>query len=172
MNDQVLETKDEIAAVENGHIVAFNFVESALSDLKEKYGDVAKFDVSTAPALKATKQELAELASYRINLEKKRKELKEPILARGKLLDEEAKRIAAKLAELEDPIKAKVATEEKRLADIKAEEDRKEALRVEAIERRLSEIREYPLKLLGKPLIALRAGKIGRTLQAVCIRKN
>lgn len=161
MNDQVLETKDEIAQSGENQIVEFNIIEAAIAVLKELYGDTSKFDVSTPAALKKTKQELSDLASYRINLEKARVKEKAPHIAKGIFIDDEAKRIQSKIAEIEDPIRAKVKAEEKRLADIKAEEERFEALRVEGHERQLASIREWPLDLVGADLESLRKGREG-----------
>jgi hypothetical protein len=146
-----------IAAVKDGHIVAFSQTEAALAELALAYGNPAVFDVTTDDGMKAAKAGRKELMRYRTSLEAKRKELKAPILARGKLLDDEAKRITAELAKLEGPLDAHITAEETRIAEAVAAAERAEAERVAELQSRLARIREVPRNMIGAPLEGLKA---------------
>ena len=132
----------------NTAIEEYSPIEAAISDLSSRHKGVV-FDVTKPEQLKAAKAAAKDIAQYRIALEKKRVELKADVLDRGRLIDGEAKRIAAKLAELEDPIVDQIKAEERRIeaeraAAIKAEEERiaaEERARKEAEEKRLAEER-------------------------------
>lgn len=144
------ETLDgEIAVINGGQVVAFNKTEAALADLKKRFSGV-RYAVELPEVMKEAKAAHKEIAGYRIALEKRRKELKAPVLERGRLIDSEAERITAELVALEKPIKLQIDAEEKRLADIKAEAERKERERVEALQLELSFIRSLPSVMIGK----------------------
>ena len=99
-------------------IVEYRKTEAALAALADKYKD-AVFPVDTAKGMASAKEARAEVRGYRVDLEKKRKELKADVLERGRMIDGEAKRITEALEALENPIDGQ----------IKAEESRKEAER-------------------------------------------
>ncbi|MDI1301986.1 MAG: hypothetical protein PSX71_08785 [bacterium] len=124
-------------------IVEYSATEQALAELRTRY-EVAVFDVSTGKGLDAAKAARAEIRGYRVSLEKMRVELKAPVIAHGKLLDDEAKRITAALVELEDPIDAIIKAEEKRKQEEKAERDRIEAARIADIRAKIAAIVASP----------------------------
>jgi hypothetical protein len=124
-------------------IVEYTATEQALAELRTRY-EVAVFDVSTSKGLDAAKAARAEIRGYRVSLEKMRVELKAPVIAHGKLLDDEAKRITAALVELEDPIDAIIKAEEKRKQEEKVERDRIEAARIAEIRAKVAAIVASP----------------------------
>lgn len=155
---EIIETQESelIAAVKDGHIVAFSATEAALAELAFLYGNPERFDVVTSDGMKAAKAARKELVSYRTALEAKRKELKAPILARGKLLDDEAKRITGELLKLEQPLDAHITAEETRIAEAEALAARLEAKRVADLQARLAKIREIPQAVMGGALDDMR----------------
>jgi len=128
-------------------ITEYQPIAAALAGI-EKYRGVV-FDVATQKGLIEAKAAQREVAAPRIALEKARKKLKEEVLERGRLIDGEAKRIADKIAEIEEPLKAQIEAEERREqeareAAVRAEQERlaaEERARREAEERRLAEER-------------------------------
>ena len=93
-------------------ITEYNPITAALASI-EKYRGVV-LDVSTDKGMKEAKAIHREVAAPRIALEKARKQLKEDVLERGRLIDGEAKRIASQIAAIEDPIKSQIEAEERR----------------------------------------------------------
>lgn len=121
-------------------IVEYSKTEQALSDLRHRYTD-AKYEVNTADGLKQAKSGRAEIRGYRINLEKMRKDIKAPALARCRLIDAEASRITDELIYLEAPIDSQIKEEEGRQEKDREEKIRAELKRVEDIQDRLAELR-------------------------------
>lgn len=128
-------------------IQEYSATEAALAVLGKKYANVV-FDVTTPKGMAAAKASRAELRKYRIDLEKKRVEIKAPALKRSQEIDSEARRITASLSDLEDPIDQQIKTEENKAeiarqaaerAAKEAEEARLAAERAE-LDRRAAEI--------------------------------
>lgn len=130
-------------------ISEYSKTEAALADLKSRYAGV-EFEIATTAGMNSAKAARAELRGYRVNLEKKRKEIKAPALERCNLIDTEARRITAALLELEDPIDELIKQEEARKDAERAERARQEAARIAAIRAKIDAIRSAPLNLLGK----------------------
>lgn len=126
-------------------IVEYTQTEAALAELRMKYADVV-FDVATTKGMTEAKAARAELRTLRVNLEAKRKEIKAPALKRCAEIDTEAKRITAELAEMEDPIDAAIKAEESRKEHEKAEKERLDRERTEALNRRFDAIKALPLR--------------------------
>jgi len=128
-------------------ITEYQPIAAALAGIEKFRGIV--FDVSTQQGMRDAKAAQREVAAPRIALEKVRKQLKEDVLERGRLIDGEAKRIAAKIEEIEGPIKAQIEAEERREqeareAAVRAEQERlaaEERARRQAEENRLAEER-------------------------------
>jgi len=125
-------------------IAEYNPIATALASVEKYRGLVC--DVTTAKGMADAKAAQREVGALRIALEKTRKKVKEEVVARGKLIDGEANRIFARIAEIEDPIKTQIEAEERRAeearqAAIIAEQNRlaeKEAARKRAEEERLA----------------------------------
>jgi hypothetical protein len=128
----------------NNAIVEYKATEAAIADIQRFKGLVV--DVTNPSGLAQGKSALREVAAVRIALEKTRKKLKEDVLERGRQIDGQAKPLFARVAEIEDPIKAQIEAEERReeearQAKIKAEEERlaaEERARKEAEEAELA----------------------------------
>lgn len=129
-------------------IAEFDPIEAGLATLRDEYGATV-WVADTPERMKAAKAAHKEIRKYRLDLEAKRKELKADSLAYGRRIDNEAKRIAAEIAEVEDPclsaIKA-IEDEEKR---IKAEAARAEAERVQRCRDEIDRIKMLPVGYSG-----------------------
>lgn len=132
-------------------IAEYSVTEAALAELRGQYVCVV-FDVSNGKGMQAAKDVRAVLRGHRVNLEKKRVELKAPALEHCRFIDTEAKRIAAELSALEDPIDEQIKAEEARKEAEKAERKRKEDERVAAVRAKIDAIRNLPLDCVGKGL--------------------
>lgn len=126
-------------------IVEYSQTEAALAELRDKYA-VAVFDVSSTRGMTEARSARAELRTIRVALEAKRKELKAPILERGKLLDDEAKRITAEIVALEEPIDNVIKAEEQRRAAEKAAAEEAERQRLAEIQGHINAIRNAPVQ--------------------------
>jgi colicin import membrane protein len=122
-------------------IQEYNETAAALAVLREKYCTV--FDVQTVKGMADAREARADVRSYRIGLEKLRKEIKAPALERTRLIDEEAKRITAELLAIEEPIDQQIKAEETRKVEEKAAKERAEAARIAAIQARIAAIRNH-----------------------------
>lgn len=135
-------------------VVEFNKTASALADLQQRFGDVV-FEVSTEQGFSDAKSGRSELKNLRVGLEKKRVTLNAPLLARTRLINDEAKRITEVIQGLEAPIDASIKSEEQRREEERAERERAEQVRIQAIQAKLAEIREIPLKAVGLDAAAI-----------------
>lgn len=125
-------------------IAEYEPIAAALGSI-EKYRGLV-FEVTTPHGMKEAKAAHREVAAPRIALEKARTKLKADVLERGRMIDGEAKRIGALFAAIEDPIKAQIEAEERRIeaarqAAIVAEQERlaaEERARKEAEEAQLA----------------------------------
>jgi len=135
-------------------VVEFNNTASALADLQQRFGDVV-FEVSTEQGFSDAKSGRSELKNLRVGLEKKRVTLNAPLLARTRLINDEAKRITEVIQGLETPIDASIKAEEQRREEERAERERAEQVRIQAIQAKLAEIREIPLKAVGLDAAAI-----------------
>lgn len=153
MNAQV-EMKD----VGGTQVAEYTETARALAELRQKFGGLV-VDVSTPKGLKEARAATFELRTLRTTLEKKRAELKAPILARGKLLDDEARRITAEIRAMEEPIDVQIKAEESRIEAERLAKLEAERLRAEAIQRKIQAIRDVPASLVGKPSVII-AGQL------------
>lgn len=115
---------------------------AALSMLREKYSD-ATYDVATTDGMVAAKSGRSEVRGYRTSLEKMRKEIKSPALERCRLIDSEATRITTELVALEKPIDRQIKAHEAKLETERQAKIEAETKRVEDIQQRIADIREY-----------------------------
>jgi colicin import membrane protein len=161
MTDQSEETGSErVVGTDLTTVVEYNETTQGLAELRHKHGNVV-FNVTVPKEMKAAKEVRAELVKLRTGLEAKRKDLKAPMLERGKLLDNEAKRITDEIKAIEEPIDVQIKLEEARAEQIKLEKLEAERLRVEAINKRIDEIRNVPASLVGKPAVIIQ-GQLAR----------
>lgn len=129
-------------------IAEYSKTEAALADLAQKYKGVI-FDMATREGMGTAIKGRAELRTYRLDLEKERKRIKEPALRKAQLIDSEARRITSELVALEDPIDAQIKREEERkelertkaAREMQEKLDAEERARKEAEEARMAEER-------------------------------
>lgn len=114
-------------------IVQYSKTEAALADLRQSYNRA--YEVSTTKGMEEAKAARAVIRTHRTDLEKMRKELKEPLLDQARAIDAEAKRITAELLAIEEPIDQQ----------IKAEEERKEQEKLAKAEAAAESIRQANL---------------------------
>lgn len=133
------ETETADPVVISTAIAEYSPTAAALADLSHRFRGVV-FDVTTMKGDKEARAARLELVKLRTGLESKRREIKAPALERSRLIDSEANRINAFIAELEIPIDQQIKTEEQRkeverTAKIEAEQRRVASLmqRVESI---------------------------------------
>lgn len=113
-------------------LVKFSRVDAGIAALRTRYGTIV-YDASTAKGLEAAREARAAVREPRYEVERVRKEAKAPILALGKTLDAEAKRITEALLEIEQPIDAVITAEEER-------KEREKQARIEAERKRVADI--------------------------------
>ena len=126
-------------------IAEYSKTEAALAVLAQNYKGVI-YDVTTREGLQAATKGRAELRTYRVDLEKVRKQIKEPALRRAQMIDSEARRITGEIEALERPIDEQIKREEtrkemERTAAIRAEQERiaaEEAAKKKAEEDRMA----------------------------------
>lgn len=124
-------------------LVPLGVTNSRLAELRRDYQGLEIVDGDEA-TYKAVSEAISELSGLRTKVENRRKELKAPILARGKLIDDEAKRITGELKSIEDPLfEERRRVIEARKAEKRAAE-KVEADRVKRIEAALAAIDEIP----------------------------
>lgn len=123
---------------------------AALADLRQRYAS-AVFDVTTAAGMKSAVAARAELRGYRTSLEKLRKEIKAPALARCNAIDTEAKRITMALTALEEPIDVQIKREEDRREQERQARIAAEQARVDAIQSAINGIRGAITVATGQP---------------------
>lgn len=130
-------------------IAEYNPVEAGLEALRARYADVA-FDLRSTKGNQEARAARKDLVTLRTSLDAKRKELKEPILERAKLIDSEAKRITAELLKLEKPIDDAIKADELRRERERKEREAAEAKRVARLQDSIQAITATALRAVGK----------------------
>ena len=124
-------------------LAEYSKVDAGLADLRQTYGGVL-YDVATPAGLDAARKARLAVREPRYRVEEIRKSAKAPLLALGKQIDGEAKRITAALLEIETPIDEQIRAEEtRRETERKAKEDAERA-RVLAIQTKLAKLQSLP----------------------------
>lgn len=124
-------------------------VGSGLAKLKADYTGLV-FDVKSPQGMKDAKVARAAIREPRFEVERIRKEAKAPILALGRRIDSEAQRIIAAVREVEKPIDDQITAEEQRIERERQEAVAREMARAAAITARIRDIRDLPLRAVGK----------------------
>lgn len=148
MEIELLENTEVIDRAEINHgnvLVKYSKTEAELSALRAKHEGVV-FDLTTTKGDKEARAARLELVTLRTSLEKNRKEFKAPALDLGGKIDSEAKRVTAEIVKLETFIDQQIKADETRRANEKAERERIEALRVQAIQEKIAVIRGFVVK--------------------------
>jgi colicin import membrane protein len=130
-------------------VAEYRATEAGLAALREQYAAVP--DVTTREGMELAREARRNCVSLRTALEAKRKELKAPLLERGKLIDDEAKRIIGAIVEVENPHDKAIKAEEARI-EARREAARKERERAAAASQAvIDNLRDIPLRLLDSP---------------------
>ena len=132
----------ELIAVQQA-VAEFDRVAAGIKVLQDKYGSVV-YDVTTTAGMKDAKAARAAVREPRFEVERIRKDAKAPILALGKKLDTEAKRITEELLKIEEPIQLQIETEEQRKETEKQAAIAAEMKRVSDLQDRVAELRGCP----------------------------
>lgn len=138
------------AASAGTKITEYSKTDAALAELRKTYATVV-YDFTKPGEMQRALKDRAHVRGYRIDLEKTRKQLKEDVLVRGRLIDGEAHRIEAELRKLEDPIDAQIKAEEQRKEEERLAKERAEQERVAGLQRRIAEIGELAANAVGLP---------------------
>ena len=121
-------------------IVKYDITDAAIAEMESIYLCLEITDIEDKEQFDAVHSARMTVKGKRVDVEKRRKELKADALAYGKLVDTEAKRITGKL----EPIESHLDREEKKVTDeqkrIQAEADRKEK---EKIDKRIADLADY-----------------------------
>ncbi len=124
-------------------LTEYSKVDAGLAELRKTYGAVI-YDVKTTAGMDAARKARLAVREPRYRVEEIRKSAKAPLLALGKQIDGEAKRITAALLEIETPIDEQIRAEEtRRETERKAKEDTERA-RVLAIQTKLAKLQSLP----------------------------
>ncbi len=123
------------------NIELYTQTEAALAELEEKYESKSLPDAATKDGYKFIADGVRIVSKYRTSLEKKRKEIKQPYLDAGKIIDSEAKRITARLIALEVPMKEAKAEIDKAEERAKQERIKKQEQGILAIRKIVEECR-------------------------------
>jgi hypothetical protein len=153
MNAQLRE--GELLAPTGTAIAEFNATEAGLALLREELAG-ATFDCTTTEGDKQARESRRALVGLRTELEAKRKALKAPLLERGKLLDEEAKRITGEIVKLETPIDDAIRAEERRKEAARQERERIAAEKAAAVTAQIDRIRSMPVTYVAASADVLR----------------
>lgn len=141
-------------------IAEYTDTAAALAELRKRHEGVV-YDVRDPKQLKKAKEARAEVKGYRVALEHKRKEIKEPALERCRQIDSEAKRITAELLALEEPLDNQIKAEEARAEEERLRKLEEERQRVEAIQQKIQALRDVAASLVGKPSVIIQ-GRLAR----------
>ncbi|MEO8297084.1 MAG: hypothetical protein ABI574_04675 [Burkholderiales bacterium] len=126
-------------------VAEYNRTEAGLADLRQRYAGVV-FDMRTVAGDKAARAGRLELVKLRTSLDGVRKDLKAPLAAQVKLIDDEAKRITAEIKLLEEPIDAQIKADEARREAERKKREEQERQRAAAIRVRITEISDAPVR--------------------------
>jgi hypothetical protein len=112
-----------------GELSKFNVADAVIAEMKAEFTALKIDGIKDSKGYKAVHTALMTVKGKRVEVEKKRKELKADSLAFGRAVDTEAKRITALLKPIEDYLAAEKQAVLDEKARLKAEAERQEAER-------------------------------------------
>lgn len=136
-------------------IVQFSQTEAGLTELRSRLKGVV-YDVTTTVGMESARKDRRECVTLRTNLDKLRLELNADDQARIKARNERAKELATAIFNIEDPIDSQIKAEEDRKEAIRLAKLEVERARVARIRERISAIGRAPVDAIGLPLPELR----------------
>lgn len=123
-------------------------VAAGIADLQKKYSE-AVFDVATTKGMADAKAARMEIREVRYSVERIRKEKGAELKKIATAINERAADITDPIRALEDPIDAQIKAEEDRKEAERAERQRQEQERIAGMNARLDNIRNAPLHAVG-----------------------
>lgn len=162
MSDLSTTTSNEVAAqpltIAQAALALFSPLETDVQTLAERYRDVA-FDMSTPKGFKSAKEARLELReSGRFAVQRLRDKTKDQLNDCKKVVDGEATRLIEIVEPVEAAVDEQIKVHEKKLADEKAERDRKEAERAQRHLDAIAKIERYVTMAEGLPIERIEAG--------------
>ena len=121
-------------------LVEYNITDAAIAEMKSIYMSLSITDIEDKEQFDSVRSARMTVKGKRVEVEKRRKELKADALAYGKLVDTEAKRITGKLEPIENHLdreERKVTDEQKRVKEIA------DRLEREMIDRRMESLSSF-----------------------------
>lgn len=151
------EVADEVVdPAASSPIAEYNATAAALAELRKRLAGKA-YDLRTTAGDKEARADRLELTRLISALEARRKELKAPVLERGRLLDAEAQRITGELEKLREPIDAAIKADERRREEERQAREAAERERVAKLRTRIDYMRGVAARAAGKPAAEVRA---------------
>lgn len=129
-------------------ITEYSQTAAALAQLREQYAGVV-FNVAIPKEMEHARKARMELRTLRTDLDKMRLRLNEDDHARIKARNDEAKRITAELAALEDPIDETIKAEEGRKERERKEREETERKRISEIHAEIASVSAIPAQSIG-----------------------
>lgn len=133
-------------------ITEYKPIEAELIQFEGRFKDLVYPNLHTTKGLAVAIADRKAVRDARIALEDKRKEIKAPVLAQAKLIDDEAKRITGRIEACEAQVNAIVVNEQERREKAKAEEAAKEQARKSAILGQIEHIRSAIMRAVNQPV--------------------
>ena len=127
------------------------------ADITARFAGYAELTADSPQGYKAVQAAIGELRSARVDVEKRRKDLKAESLEYGRRVDEVAKYLTGLIEAIEHPLKAKKAAVDEEKARVKAEKEAAERAAVEAQIRAEQEAEAARLKAEAERLAQERA---------------
>jgi hypothetical protein len=122
VDDQYIETQ----------LKKFNITDASIYGLERRFGDLKIANIEDAEGYKVVRAARLEIKSYRIEIDKRRKELTEDALKYQRAINAEAKRITSMLSPLEDQLHEQEKAHEVELERIKKENEQFELQRIQS----------------------------------------
>lgn len=130
-------------------ITEFNAIEKGLAELRGELAGV-QFDVTTVAGDKAARAARSRCVSIRTSADAAYEGWNKPMLSKQREMRAVLATIKDGVKAVEEPIDAQIKAEEQRKAAIKAEKDRIELERQQAIQARIYSIGQYPVQAAGQ----------------------
>lgn len=143
----------ELLAAAASPITEYKQTEAGLAELREQYKTVP--DVQTKDGMELAREARRNCVALRSTIEERRRELKAPVLDRGRLIDAEAKRITDEISKVETPFDLAIKAEEGRIEAAREAKRKAAAERRAKIDAQLAAIRDFPLQHLSSSAEAL-----------------
>lgn len=109
----------------NTEVKLFDITDQAIDELKKRYSDLKINGIDDKEGYKTVSAARKVMKGYRVDVDKRRKELTEDALKHQRTINAEAKRITERLHEIEDYLSGQEKLIDDAVASIKAEEQRK-----------------------------------------------